>query len=170
MLIPQAGLFSKLKGKYLQYRQQCGKEKGAELYAELVARLRKRADQLTAPKTSKPVLTEPEFDLDIEPTELFRTVPKFADRFAEFDAKGLPTKIKDDSDVPKGELKKLKKTLAKHVAHRKAKAEAESAAVKESEAPVDDSKGVYLIAGTFGNRQGLRMTCEAGPFTHMFTF
>ena len=35
----------------------------------------------------------------------------------------------------------------------------------------NDAAGVVrVVAGTFGNRQGLRTTSECGPFTHMFEF
>ena len=33
-----------------------------------------------------------------------------------------------------------------------------------------DSFPIRVVAGTFGNRQGLRLDATCGPFTHQFTF
>ena len=31
-------------------------------------------------------------------------------------------------------------------------------------------EAVTMVAGTFGNRQGMKMDCSGGPFTHVFVF
>jgi hypothetical protein len=49
--------------------------------------------------------------------------------------------------------------------------EQQSSSVEKSRQPL--KKGVMyplLVVGTFGNRQGLRLKSECGPFTHMFEF
>ena len=49
-----------------------------------------------------------------------------------------------------------------------------AAAVGESRPPssgegAGEVAGLHVVAGTFGNRQGIRMA-SAGPFTHTFIF
>ena len=37
-------------------------------------------------------------------------------------------------------------------------------------ADAEEDDVVRVIAGTFGNRQGFKMTAECGPFVHTFSF
>jgi len=45
MIIPQAGITCKLKGKYIQYRGQCKKNTGAELYSAFCEKIAAEANK-----------------------------------------------------------------------------------------------------------------------------
>jgi len=108
MIIPSAGLTSKIKGKGLQYRGQCDKETGKRLYHKFVGLLRSMSADLVA---------------GVDPNTIAKSVKNLS--------------LSDRDATP----------------------------------AANDAAGVVrVVAGTFGNRQGLRTTSECGPFTHMFEF
>ena len=111
MVIPSAGLTSKIKGKHLQYRGQADKDTGKKLYHKFVTLMRSLGSDLVA---------------GVDPNKLAKQMQKVS--LDESDSAPVPT----ENDVATG--------------------------------------GVRVIGGTFGNRQGLEMTSECGPFTHMFEF
>eukprot|EP00949_MAST-11_sp_MAST-11-sp1_P003286 g3286.t1 len=167
MVVPQAGLFSKLKGKYLQYRSVCEKQRGLELYTLLCEKLREALDGKPK-KNDKPTVPLSTLTKDIFKTGLFG-------EFAEFDTEtGMPTVDKAGQPVGKKKLKKLARIAAAHDKKRNAalasgngtlpEAIEEHAAAKN----VPESTSSRLIAGTYGNRQGMKIEAECGPFFHVF--
>ena len=185
MVIPQAGLCAKIKGKVLQYRGQCDKAVGMELYGvfcdllkqEICSEGGSKANNGGSAKSGAQEAVSPE----VPPREMFFSHPDFS---AWDQETGLPTLMADgETPVSKSKRKKLVKLQRaqekKHKAYlespeqykesleagRKAKqgARAESADSAESE-------HLTFIQGTFGNRQGLRVDASCGPFTHAFAF
>lgn len=128
-------------------------------------------------------------------SDLFRT-GSWAGRFGSFDEKGMPLTEADGQPVSKKLGKKLARvyrTHAKKIEKKKAAATSggngdskRSAGGDEATAakgqvstktvqpatlnePMSDINGmVRVVAGTFGNRQGFKMTSEMGPFSHVF--
>ncbi|KAM0328800.1 hypothetical protein ACHAQA_005214 [Verticillium albo-atrum] len=85
----------------------------SELIAARNEKLAKEAEKVRAKEEAKRAKEQAEKEkwekAKVPPTELFRS----DDRYAEWDAEGLPTKLKDGTDVPKSQLKKLQKELQK---------------------------------------------------------
>ena len=112
----------------------------------------------------------------------------------------MPTTLADGTALSKSMLKKLVKQMVQHTKKWDAQlakggpsveaaaaaavaaeaeaaiavAEASAAAAAAAAAPLsNDNKSsgdLRVVCGTFGNRQGLRLTAEMGPFTHSFDF
>ena len=130
MLVPQAGLVSKLKGKYLQYREICGKQRGLDLYNMLKKELRVAFDAAlgkssAAPKPAAVPLTIPTLEIFMSGV--------FGD-FSEFDPEtGIPTLAKDGTPVSKKKAKKFGRISAAHEKRRQAAAEAGTLGLESDE-------------------------------------
>ncbi|KAG7134867.1 cysteine--tRNA ligase like protein [Verticillium longisporum] len=85
----------------------------SELIAARNEKLAREAEKARAKEEAKRAKEQAEAakweKAKVAPADLFRS----DDRYAEWDAEGLPTKLKDGSEVPKSQLKKLQKDLQK---------------------------------------------------------
>jgi D-Tyr-tRNAtyr deacylase/ribosomal protein L12E/L44/L45/RPP1/RPP2 len=112
MLVPQAGMVSKIKGKTLQYRNQANKDVGRTLYEEfchLIVRcivdeqIEVTTSSNNAEKKNKRVSP------DVPAHELFRT--HYTQDYTEFDDEGIPTVKVTGEAISKSQRKKLVKTM-----------------------------------------------------------
>lgn len=85
----------------------------AELIAAREEKMAKEAEKARAKEEAKRKKEEAEREkwakAQVQPTEMF----KGDERFGEWDAEGMPTKMKDGSEVPKSQTKKLRKEWEK---------------------------------------------------------
>lgn len=181
MVIPQAGLCAKIKGKTLQYREQCTRDLGMELYGEFCHLLKREictaASRKNAGTSGKETMS---VGPHVPPKNMF-----LGGQFSSWsEDTGLPTRMMNGEPVSKSKLKKLVKLQKaqekRYMAYlenpdqylksvdevSKAKAGAATAAGSDSEG----SEYLTFICGTFGNRQGLRVDASCGPFSHAFAF
>jgi D-Tyr-tRNAtyr deacylase len=192
MIIPQAGMVSKIKGKTLQYRRQASKADGMKLYKSFCSLVVKAVvdteeNQSNAGGNGNNNNSK-RIPPNVLPSELF--IQYYKEKYSEFDDDGIPTKTFDGDPIAKSQRKKLlKKKQAQEKKYKRyianpdqfAKEIAETLHVSEetpeSKEEVTDQKKDFtlpsnftFIQGTFGNRQGLQLNAECGPFTHSFTF
>ena len=101
MVIPQAGLCAKIKGKSLQYRGQAPKDVGKELYQMFCSAL---LEEVVAPRDNNGKSKNNGSNLnrkggaasvspDVPPEDMFRLGLPYAGMFAAFDETGLPTHV-----------------------------------------------------------------------------
>lgn len=215
LVIPQASLVSKARGKTLQYHDQISFAEGRALFERFVAGLRSPAP-LPGKGGGKSKPQGVRGGEVVDPALYFKS-GQFKGAYARYDERGVPTHAApeeegaEEKELSKNQKKKVEKyyklNLAKwekaqasvqEVSAAKGDDDAEkgpkasqcdegeaveeqdgglkgaAAAVGESRAPSsgEDAGGVaglHVVAGTFGNRQGIRMA-SAGPFTHTFIF
>jgi hypothetical protein len=131
----------------------------------------------------------------IAPDALFRT-GEYAGKFGEFDRRGVPlTDAGTSEPLTKSAKKRVEKLYKMHVKkYEKLMAQQQQASSTpaaddefvivdspaENESPTqgqllppplaEQDLVVPIVAGTFGNRQGLRLASQCGPFTHRFEF
>jgi hypothetical protein len=192
MIIPQAGLVSKIKGKSLQYRNQSSKVKGLELYILFCKELLQAVIDQDGGGTSMKKASEKAGATivpDVPPSEFFRQ--HFSTVYSDFDlVTGLPTMLVDgNTPVSKSKRKKLiKQRNAYSKRHTKWLDNPEQFQAGEIAETKDQNIGTStsvssgttcssaipdhftFIQGKFGNRQGLKIDASCGPFTHSFTF
>ncbi|CAE8622200.1 unnamed protein product [Polarella glacialis] len=197
LLVPQASLVSKLElgEKNLKYHQQCPKEIAADLFHGLAAALGSVARELicgTGPKhdaaSYEALCAQRAAASLIAPEEMFKS-GEYADKYSQYDERGVPTHASDGSEVPKSAQKKLEKIFAAQVKkYAKAAESGVARAVVEDGVETEDPPVVAPVAadqaevsipegaclpdvrhGTFGGRQGFEMT-SSGPLTHSFVF
>ena len=188
MLIPQAGLVSKIKGKSLQYRNQAPKETGRKLYKCFCNEICRAVvdKEIKKVNVGKKELRDPR----TSPINLFRQ--HYTKDYSTFDEEGVPTTDINGETVSKSKRKKLiKAQKAQEKLHNKylidpgpyedVIAEIDTAAgnnsnneskgeEQEQEEAIELPKHFQFVCGTFGNRQGLKIDAECGPFTHSYTF
>lgn len=226
MIIPTASLTSKIKGKYLSYRDQCNKDASRAFYNLFVRTVRDICDQVLDAPMAVPTNggglgggggggTSGAAAAAVPPHDFFK-VGSYAGVYSQFSETGLPIVLADGAEVSKSQRKKLQKLLdkaatrwEKHLAAGGTADPTESVVpapcpladkptslvgadgagnsnagrgvpAPEISLPVADTvpdeanehngPAVRVVAGTFGNRQGLRLNSELGPFTHTFTF
>ena len=185
MIIPRAGMVSKIKGKSLQYQRQAPRSSSELFYQHFCQEMIRAVvsdSSASAPSESKRVAVSPA----VSPSDLFRLY--YADDYGSFDDEGLPITTSKGEEMSKSQIKKLKKLVKAHnKKHEKwlknpQQSEADFAeqqrllgAAAESKeqaqsGDVEVPKWLTFVKGTFGNRQGLRVNAECGPFTHSFSF
>lgn len=195
MVIPAAGLTCKLKGKYIQYRGQCNKEYGAQLYQLFKTTLVESLEHMaTGGKKKKEAAKRPAgTPASTMPAEMF-SLPPFEGQYTKYDEQGMPTHDKTGKELSKSQLKKLKKLHAKQIVRyekylktspppttaivlpesKSAKEQNKTGTAGEpAKGPVGNIVNDYpvkCVFGTYGNRQGLKIDAECGPFTHTFSF
>ena len=195
MIIPAAALNCKLKGKYIQYRDQCEKVKSKELYEqfkeclkESLVNIAKKCDGKIVNKTNPQQHqgTRP----DIPPTLMFQK-PPFENMYKNFDEKGMPTHAASGEELTKSAKKKLVKLYNRQMKRHEKFLKNPDAFKDEmilakqimetniaGKDPINNTKlqipeetlPIKLVCGTFGNRQGLRLDAECGPFSHVVEF
>ena len=195
MIIPAAALNCKLKGKYIQYRDQCEKDKSKKLYEQFKECLREnlvnaaqKRDGKTVNKTNSQQQqgTQP----DVPPTLMFQK-PPFENMYKNFDEKGMPTHTAGGEELTKSAKKKMVKLynrqmkrhdkflknpeafkdemiLAKQIMETNISGKDPKNIPKPQ--AVEEALPIKLVCGTFGNRQGLRLDAECGPFSHVIEF
>ena len=186
MVIPQAGLCAKLKGKAPRYRAVC-KDIGMELCSEFCDLLK---TEICASTPRKPASHESSkkkmwsVGPHVSPKVMFLDDLNYASWDRET---GLPTHMADgETPVSKSKRKKLiKLQKAQEKRHKAyladpdkylksvdegAKAKAAIASAGAAEDDLAHSQYLTFIKGTFGNRQGLRVDASCGPFSHAFSF
>ena len=123
MVIPQAGLCAKIKSKALQYRGQCDKAVGMELYGMFCELLRREICSEGGGKSASSAKTAEAqaagaVSPDVPPTEMFHGHPDFS---AWDEETGLPTLMADgETAVSKSKRKKLAKLQKSHAKKHKA--------------------------------------------------
>ena len=211
VIIPAAGLISKVKGKCLQYRGQCDKSDSQQLYSTFVELMRSEAEKQIGPGggigagakhgTKKKKKVADGNSVLCAPALYFTSGDNFG-KYAAYDGDGFPTVAGDGSALSKSMRKKLEKALTQHTKKYEAQqakgghaapaaptaptapvpagqpASAAAAGQPASDVPMlanDNAAGglqpeLRVVCGTFGNRQGLRLTADMGPFTHTFDY
>lgn len=136
----------------------------------------------------------------VGPPELLFKSGDNAGKYSAYDDGHVPTTAADGTALSKSMLKKLAKQIVQHtkkwdaqlakggpsaaeaaaavaaanVAEKAAAAAEAAATAAAATVPLSNdntsSGDLRVVCGTFGNRQGLRLTAEIGPFTHSFDF
>jgi hypothetical protein len=117
VVIPQAGLTSKVSGKVLKYHSQCDKALGGELYERFVSlfgelvreEIEGKSDQKAADEYAR-LKAARSATASVAPSELFKT-GEYEDKYKgfSFDDRGVPLASADGEPVPKSQKKKLEK-------------------------------------------------------------
>lgn len=154
LVVPQACLTSTIKGKTIKYHKQMDIENGFRVYCEFLAHLETQAVQM---------LMERMFKEYIPPLSLDDTV------YSTFDKRGVPLS-RDGETLSKSELKRCD-------SHYKnlQKSNLEWHEIRLNRWINGDSDHslftpIKIIAGTFGEKQGLKVDCGLGPSTHILGF
>lgn len=158
MVVPQASMVSKFKGKSLKYHSQLDKEKGRALYVKFLSLLQQEA-------------------CEAQLLSLFGA-GKQSGASTKFDKRGVPVTDAQGKPLDKSEKKKndkIYREAAKELQDLASRREARwSTAVASSEVGTGESleagEVLRVVAGTFGNRQGLKLDSFCGPLTHVFEF
>eukprot|EP00039_Didymoeca_costata_P012170 m.174277 g.174277 ORF g.174277 m.174277 type:complete len:343 (+) comp15405_c0_seq4:12-1040(+) len=191
MIIPQASLISTAKGKGLTYFNQCDKEVGRGLYKEFVQLMQNIAHENITGVPIKQPKKKKEAVVLCSPEELYKT-GEYKDRFSTFDENFIPVTDANGEAVTKSMKKRLQKQMAVHTRKWEkqatrvvdgtntvaSEAKIQDEATKEAEPAKEDDMAsespedcaLHVVWGTFGNRQGLKIEAEMGPFTHVFEF
>ena len=193
MIIPAAALNCKLKGKYIQYRDQCEKKYSEMLYNKFKEMLKEALIHAKtkcngASKVRKKKTTPQGALASTPPNEMFQKAP-FEQQYKNFDEKGMPSHDINDEPLTKSMKKKLNKLynrqLKRHakylnnpdafkdelnnVNNMLAKEKLQSN--ENNQNSIDEKLlPIQLVCGTFGNRQGLKLDAECGPFSHVVEF
>eukprot|EP00984_Skeletonema_dohrnii_P011524 scaffold4605_cov150-Skeletonema_dohrnii-CCMP3373.AAC.2 len=198
VIVPQANLISKVKGKSIQYHGQIDKDLGEQLYDYfcsyiqgllLEGQCKARSEDLPEWYIKRKTFLEQQqqskksYSPSTPPDEMFRD----ASKYSEWDEKGIPTKDSEGNALTKSGMKKLTKL---HEAHRKkhikwkeeqqksgddcASEQTLPSSVAAEAPPVEQWDGClddtfcHFVKGSFGKRQGLEFTSDMGPFVHSF--
>ena len=200
-VIPAAALTCKMKGKYVQYRDQSSKEEGERLYESLklqlvaaTSELEKKGKQQAKTKHYSPVAPS----AFVSPETMF-SLPPHEGLYLKFDEKGIPTHNNEGEPLSKSAIKKLNKLFNKQaqrfekytntstrntsdsVAAMSLKTEDCATAERKPHESEVVTAGITktfrgevlpfpVVFGTYGNRQGLKVDSECGPFFHSFCF
>ena len=193
MIIPAAALNCKLKGKYIQYRDQCEKKYSEMLYNKFKEMLKEALIHVKTKcngdsKARKKKATPQGALASTPPNEMFQKAP-FEQQYKNFDEKGMPSHDINDEPLTKSMKKKLNKLynrqLKRHakylnnpdafkdelnnVNNMLAKEKLQSN--ENNQNSIDEKLlPIQLVCGTFGNRQGLKLDAECGPFSHVVEF
>lgn len=171
MVIPQACLTSRVKGKQLRYTAQLSREDGFEMYCTFLAELEQALlEQLLAllfqSATARQCLCD-KYSLDSSNVRLV---------YGRFDKRGVPIALEDQTELDKAErkaLEKLFRCLSSQVHGHAVSAHKAWATCQQSQLGTLETdlvpKLFRVVGGTFGNRQGLRIDADCGPSTHVFT-
>lgn len=198
VIVPQANLISKVKGKTIQYHGQIDKVSGEQLYdyfcshvqgillesqcevrseelPEWYIKRKKYLEQQKSKKSHSP---------STPPEEMFRDDLKYS----EWDDRGIPTKDSEGNLLTKSALKKLTKIYEahkkKHIKWKEEEprrcddvngSEQTTSSSMVTEAPPSeqwdgslDESFCHFVKGSFGKRQGLEFSSDMGPFVHSF--
>jgi len=110
LVVPQASLTSKVKGKILSYRGQLDKELSRELYEKFVSALSTIASDILVPR---PWTTrKPEVAPD-DPALFFRS-GAFTGKYSQYDDRGVPTHDNNGEELSKSQSKKLERLYFQH--------------------------------------------------------
>lgn len=156
MVIPQASLSGKRDKKSLKYHGQLDKEEGKQVYAAFLSALQ---------ASSCEAVLEGRYKGDC--------------RYKTLDKRGVPQSDSEGKPLSQS----VRKCVDKQYRDSKAALQALDSARQENwllavcsgpvgkGAPVkEEGEVLNVLAGTFGNRQGVKMDQESGPFTHTFVF
>ena len=186
LIVPQAALCGRpSKGQTLTYLDQVEKEPGRELFRQFVAALSALVAEAVAPPpnaaevaaaskaASKAKQARTKQSALQPPTELFHTT-----EYSAWNGRGIPTQDAAGEAVTKSARKKLEKRMkaakGKYERAQTAGSGATGApvpppAVESAAADTEEETQADTVkCGTFGNRQGLRVTATGGPFCHTF--
>ena len=184
MIIPQAAMTSRVKGKVLTYRDQLAKEESERFYNLFIDAIRAVATEELAPvalsgedhgEAYRERVRAAQEKGRLDPQHMFEQ-GDYSGLYSQYDARGVPTHDNEGVELSKSHKKKLEKAYAAQ-SKRWAKykdSEAPDHADQptiEATTPVEQRDcPLKVVAGTFGNRQGYEVKSNMGPFTHMFSF
>ena len=127
---------------------------------------------------------------DVPPALMFQK-PPFENMYKNFDEKGMPTHAAGGEELTKSAKKKLVKLYNRQMKRHEKFLKNPDAFKDEmilakqimetniaGKDPINNTKlqipeetlPIKLVCGTFGNRQGLRLDAECGPFSHVVEF
>eukprot|EP00668_Euglena_longa_P002262 GGOE01002610.1.p1 GENE.GGOE01002610.1~~GGOE01002610.1.p1 ORF type:complete len:353 (-),score=38.05 GGOE01002610.1:232-1290(-) len=123
LVVPQASLSCKVKGKALNYRGQLEKDLSTKLYELFVSELSTAAYEAFNPTPRIAKARKPELPPE-DPLTFFHS-NIYAGKYLEYDERGVPTRTSDGKELSKSHIKKLerlhfqqvekyKKHLARH--------------------------------------------------------
>eukprot|EP00656_Telonema_subtile_P039227 TRINITY_DN4435_c0_g1_i2.p1 TRINITY_DN4435_c0_g1~~TRINITY_DN4435_c0_g1_i2.p1 ORF type:complete len:189 (-),score=40.48 TRINITY_DN4435_c0_g1_i2:287-853(-) len=180
MLVPQASLYSKLKGKTLTYRELADKQLSLELYQDFVTQVQcyfestsQRGDLAAQFQAGQRAV---ELKSAIQPELMFQQ-GDYEGCYGSYDERGVPLTNKDGEPLAKAALKKLEKIHSAQVkrhARRAGGAGVQTAQPSKTGSPTrkesskPEGSKLYVVSGVFGNCQSLKLEAECGPFTHQF--
>ncbi|GAB5362712.1 hypothetical protein AAMO2058_000821600 [Amorphochlora amoebiformis] len=196
MIVPQAALYCKLRGsKELRYHNQMGKAEAENLYKRFIDEVVVQLEidlGLTKNKAKKKNIVSKE--PPVPPQEIFKQ-GNWQGQFKDYDEKGFPTAMANGDEISKRLLKKITRVFEsqkkKWEKNRSRTPFTQENKISQQPPPLDKTKKepagickgreahrggskmigrVKVVFGTFGNRQGLRLDSELGPFSHVFNF
>lgn len=175
VVIPQASLTARARGKSLQYHSQLDKLASQDAYVGFLAALQEAA-------------------LEASLSTQFKRGP-YEGLYGSYSKPGVPLTLVSGEALTNHQKKALDKVhregLAKMERLKQARLERWRSVVlgesKDGTSSQDTANGrarvggpeewgqqeeevLPVLAGTFGNRQGLRITGDCGPFTHVFRY
>ena len=205
-----------MKGKYIQYREQCDKKKSLSLYDTFKEILKqalvdagKVHDSSMPAGAGKKKKTQLEGALPSTSPKYMFQKPPFKGLYMNFDEHGFPSHDSNGQLLTKSMSKKLNKLYKRQVKRHekflknpdafkdeldlvnkmvkeKVRLIKPNTIVEETTADTvmlqEDNQSqkslvvdenvlpIQLVCGTFGNRQGLKLNAECGPFSHVVEF
>eukprot|EP00986_Skeletonema_menzelii_P015578 scaffold12096_cov136-Skeletonema_menzelii.AAC.2 len=198
VIVPQANLISKVKGKTIQYHGQIDKDSGEQLYDYfcsciqgllLEAQCEARSEELPEWYIKRKRFLEQQqskksHSPSTPPEDIFRDDLKYS----EWDERGIPTTDSEGNALTKSAMKKLNKMYESHKKkYFKWKedeqqrcdngnaSEQTTSSMATDAPPVEQWDGCldetfcHFVKGSFGKRQGLEFSSDMGPFVHSFT-
>jgi hypothetical protein len=177
MLVPQANLISKVRGKSIQYHGQIDKSMGEALYdafcnyvRALILEQQLTLRNQTVPKWVSSCLQTIKRAIDdsVSPDIMFQDEALYS----AWDKQGIPTKDAAGEDLTRSAIKKLKKQYDSQ-AKRYEKYLSKSITSEQQQRQVAEDWSLLdptfcnVVVGTFGARQGLSLSSDMGPFCHV---
>lgn len=172
VVIPQASLTARARGKSLQYHSQLDKSASQEAYVSFLCALQEAA-------------------LEASLSTQFKR-PPHEGLYGSYSKLGVPLTLASGENLSTAQKKSVDKVhkdgVAKSAKLQQSRAERWRSVVlgECKDESVDSTNGkartggpeewgqndeiLPVVAGTFGNRQGLRVTGDCGPFTHVFRY
>lgn len=172
MVVPQASLTAKFRGKSIKYHEQLAKEEGRIKYLRFMVALERAVLDGVLQQMFKLHINLP---LAIGMTDEDRqdewAVQAIEKEYTAFDKRGVPT-APFATKLEKKQVDRIYKAIQTFRQDKLLPAQIEF----WQQDVVNENKScphyhpIIIVAGTFGNRQGLRLVSECGPSTHTFNF
>eukprot|EP00667_Euglena_gracilis_P018063 EG_transcript_19141 len=113
LVVPQASLSCKVKGKLFNYRGQLEKDMSRQFYDTFVAELSTAAHEAFNPTPPKAKARKPE--VPPEDPLIFFHEGIYAGKYSEYDDRGVPIRTSDGQDLSKAHAKKLERLHCQQV-------------------------------------------------------
>jgi hypothetical protein len=156
LVIPQASLSGKRDKRTLKYHGQLDKEEGRQVYASFVAALQ---------ASSCEAVLEGRYKGDGR----YKAVDKRGVPQSDAQGKPLSTAVRKRLDHEYRDSKAALQSL-EATRHQRWLTAVCNGPLGKGAPELEVGEVLNVLGGTFGNRQGVKLEQESGPFTHTFTF